>query len=662
MKYKKAMSMYYIIIIGFFVGLAVFYVYSMYNQLDGQPRHIGELQLKYLESAQELENGLFYVDQAAKYSIYKALFDLGANGGFYTEPECGHYNGHISWQSLDIKNGKKQIRNCYPKNTKENFTSFLRENMNKYSGIYQHDPKESSIYKDNYDFFVEGSLNVIGFATLPLDYDLNYYEEAKIRAILINTECADATDLRACVKKEAGKINGLGVNFCPIFAKEEKECLDKNKNLAAGELPYVSWFGKKGLFGEKKFEKCDKCPISGAKCEDYIDGRYCTLDPCNLDCVWKNNKCQELTKSDIDKINNERMFGFCVLSDKELPYYNEAEKKLEKTPVAIKFAMYIEDLPPPPVEGLFVSDNKNAEKSVILRWKKSTAEDIDSYMVYHSKNNFRDKSMEAIRADDKIIKKEVEYDENRLLMFDFINLNNCELKRAKVDNKEAIKCIFDGGKLLEINKLYYIKEADEFVYILNIAEENANYYFAVSAVDIGGSEVNNIDADQKLNIIQGKSEDDLGPGLVDFEISLESNKDLLFKWSEVASNLVDDYKLVDLSLYNLYYKGCNEPTDMPLDKRESLAGDTINRISANLPHCGASNTYTYYFLIIAKDDENNPKLGFDELRQIGLIVKEASITDNQDGTFSINSITDRNIQPPANDVGKGQPYKANKKE
>jgi len=74
---------------------------------------------------------------------------------------------------------------------------------------------------------------------------------------------------------------------------------------------------------------------------------------------------------------------------------------------------------------------------------------------------------------------------------------------------------------------------------------------------------------------------------------------------------------VDLSLYNLYYKGCNEPTDMPLDKRESLAGDTINRISANLPHCGASNTYTYYFLIIAKDDENNPKLGFDELRQIG---------------------------------------------
>jgi len=376
-------------------------------------------------------------------------------------------------------------------------------------------------------------------------------------------------------------------------------------------------------------------------------------DPCSLNCIWKENKCQEITQADKGQINSERLFGFCVLGNKEIPYYDEAEKKLEKKPVAIKFAMYIEDLPPPPIEGLSVEDNKNAEHSVILKWKKSTAEDVDKYVIYYSETNFKDKSIEAINLDAIIAKKEIKYDEDNLLAFSSISLDSCELKKVKIDNKEEIRCVFDENKLIKNNQLYYVEDSKEAFYILSSIEDK-NYYFAVTAVDKAGNEINNIDQDQKLALIEGKSEDDLGPAFVNFDVRLDKDN-LIFSWPEVTSNLVANYALSDLNLYNLYYNGCADPTTIPLDKKEILPGNPTVKITANLPHCSpGSDTYNYYFFILAKDKLNNPDIEFNKLKELGLIIKEVSITDNKGGSFSMNSVTDRSIPSTSIDVDQGK--------
>lgn len=695
MKSKKATILYYIVITGFFVGLVIFYVNSLYSKLEDQPDYIGQIQFSYLEAAQQAENSLFYADQSAKYSIYDSLFTLGENGGLYVSSRCGDYKGYLLWQALDISDGKKQIKNCYPTEIKDDFSHLLRYNMEEFARMYTPNFGEGKFYADNYDFVVEGNLKVTGLATIPIytpiyyqpekdsigaligeyavkpsfvqevDYDLDVYELIKTQAITINTLCADATDLMACVREEASKIEGWGVDFCPRFPKEEKECLDKNKALAAGELPYVPWFGKSwGSWDENVFKRCDRCPAAGAKCGDYKDENYCMLDPCNIGCIWETDKCEELTQEKKDKINDARLFGFCVLGDKSFPYYNLVEDRIEKKPVAIKFAMYIEDLPPPPVEGLFVDDNKAAEHSVVMRWKKSAAEDVSKYIIYYSTSKFKDKPMEEIKPDKAVLKKEINYDEASLLAFDKIDIDDCELKMVKIRNREEIMCLFDGNKVLEVNRLYYIRETGELVYILDSSDikEGSYYYIAVTAVDKGNNEINNKDIGQKLNVAGGESEDDLGPGLIDFEVTLEGGKELVFKWPEVTTNIISDYTLADLSSYSLYYKGCEFPKVMPSDNRESMAGTTSIKLSANLPHCvPGSDTYSYYFFVLAEDKSGNPDIDLDKLKELGLVVKEVSITDKKDGTFSRNSVNNRKSQSPAVEVDYGESYKTSKK-
>lgn len=208
---------------------------------------LGETQLGLIENYIKGEKILFYIDQAAKYSIYAAIYDLSLNGGFF-DYKCGDYKGYGLWQSE-----KEEMEYCSP-DYKNSFSKFISTRLDSYinEGIMG-----INIPTNNYDFvFEEGEKTKIhGIATTPLsipllcgkdktecgvykvkpsffqqvDYNLNDYEMIKEKLIKIAEECkkeqdlADAENLKQCVYSKMGSYKGLEWKAIPKEASAEED-------------------------------------------------------------------------------------------------------------------------------------------------------------------------------------------------------------------------------------------------------------------------------------------------------------------------------------------------------------------------------------------------------------------------------------------------------
>jgi len=109
----------------------------------------------------------------------------------------------------------------------------------------------------------------------------------------------------------------------------------------------------------------------------------------------------------------------------------------------------------------------------------------------------------------------------------------CELK----DDGNGQYCVFkytvknldgtDAKIQLEDNKAYYLQDKKKFIYIIsgtdlvNKLNDNIDKYILVTAVDIDGNEINNVDPKQKItkgqNLLTIKPQDWLAPGFVKIE-------------------------------------------------------------------------------------------------------------------------------------------------
>ena len=120
---KKAMALYYPVITGFVVGLAIFYISSMMKQPEHPSDYVGQLSLDVLRGVRSIEGDLFFVRGAGKYSTFQSVYDLGINGGFYSESGCGKYIGLNYWIA------PRGI--CFLEDTelRRNLGKYLNENM-----------------------------------------------------------------------------------------------------------------------------------------------------------------------------------------------------------------------------------------------------------------------------------------------------------------------------------------------------------------------------------------------------------------------------------------------------------------------------------------------------------------------------------------------------
>ena len=185
------------------------------NKKNSFPSGIGGTQIEIIKTYQEADKILLYVDQAAKFSVDQAAYDLGLQGGYNTVSDCGKITNYMIWQT--------NTKECYPYFI-ENFGGLINKEMDKYLNNY---PSQSglTIPKDNYEFTIYTD-KVIGTALEDIninmynkwvnsiligryslkpsfsvisDFDINQYEGIIIKAKSIFIGCETAIDRKQCV-------------------------------------------------------------------------------------------------------------------------------------------------------------------------------------------------------------------------------------------------------------------------------------------------------------------------------------------------------------------------------------------------------------------------------------------------------------------------------
>ena len=318
-------------------------------------------------------------------------------------------------------------------------------------------------------------------------------------------------------------------------------------------------------------------------------------------------------QNDIDK---ERTFKICVEQDKKFFVYNEETKKVENLPIVIKFALNIQDnIPPPPIENLEAADVYFAEKYVILKWDKSIADDIEKYVIYYKPSN---KKIGDVSTENYLNIKELSLEE--IMKFDLytlvdIDLNNREEKDGIAnyeyvwydkDNKKTYKTKskVEKGKLYLLNKDIEHETDDQYLYALELDEDNINYAFAVTAVDYYGNENSTI-KDSEIE----KSIDDLPPARAQLVQVIYDvvNKKINLQWKKIDKN-ADGSPLKEehLEEYRIYYEQADCKSIKPKIIKNIEAGILLGTASPSFTKetfdsPGFAENTCYYFAITAVD-------------------------------------------------------------
>lgn len=116
------------------VFISVIYLFiQLYSKLDVFELQVGDQELALLSAYQEGDELLLFIDQSAKYSVYRAVSDTAANGGFVAGSEpCGSILS----------------------DSDENYSFWFEEGNKCYSGVNVYDSFEYYLSK-NFDSFVE---------------------------------------------------------------------------------------------------------------------------------------------------------------------------------------------------------------------------------------------------------------------------------------------------------------------------------------------------------------------------------------------------------------------------------------------------------------------------------------------------------------------------
>jgi hypothetical protein len=212
--------------------LSIFTVFilmpSVYVKLDSSravfEAKAGTEQFSILNTIDENEAKLFYIDQSAKYSFFQVLKKLEDQGGFSDMFPCGQLKGYAFWQNDE--------NTCFPttEDVSYNVQSLLTKHLNPYL-------KKNNIPENNYDFYIKpekDKTRLIGTALKNLksnlmlnneiigkysikpsfDMEINYniliYE--KLSLILSDildkiTECESKNILSTCVNEKLAEHN-----------------------------------------------------------------------------------------------------------------------------------------------------------------------------------------------------------------------------------------------------------------------------------------------------------------------------------------------------------------------------------------------------------------------------------------------------------------------
>jgi len=320
-------------------------------------------------------------------------------------------------------------------------------------------------------------------------------------------------------------------------------------------------------------------------------------------------------------------FKFCVNSSKKFHIYDEKTKKTELKKVEYKFALRLIDRKPPPaVEGIEVKDKLKDDNSVIISWDKSTAEDVQEYYIFYSEKDFKDEETKNIINDEKINK--IKISEKEKIEIEDIDLSECKFNPIGEPcryrkNKDSL----DYEIQLNKNKLYFIKNKNQYIYVLDDIEDNIQYNFMVVAIDNMGKMIDNNEKKFKLKngiLESAQSKDDLAINSKDLVTEVSYSflyKRFSFKYDNKADHKnLDGTDADDFDHYDIYYY---KDSNLDLEKLRELAGtvpdqtlpeltylDSFNsdpyKNTYDAPEMDVSSKDTFFFVGIAMDKNGNP--------------------------------------------------------
>ncbi len=341
--------------------------------------------------------------------------------------------------------------------------------------------------------------------------------------------------------------------------------------------------------------------------------------------IFFNGKEKEIEDLKTCSPKPKNIHKFCVTNKKKQFYVSDKIKnKVELKNPVIKFAAYIEDFSPPPVENIGVRDKLVDDNSVIIKWDKSKDNDVAKYNIYYGKselNLFDEKLLSEIKRKQGFGKKELA-DDAEPIEIKALVLNNCEF------DPEKKGCVYATGNpegiILEKEKLYFFKEPlkEYYLYILPV-EDNADYDFSVTAVDKNGNEIDNVK--YNLPVKKGRSIDDLpisSNGLATAVEYRDGNFVFGYDFSMGKVN-IDGTETDDFSSFKAYYKVYEYNPWIAAEienEQEKLLDTKLSELSEYDSGAGMERGPQDFvvFAMVALDEDENPDADRFTLKQLGI--------------------------------------------
>jgi len=182
--------------------------------------------------------------------------------------------------------------------------------------------------------------------------------------------------------------------------------------------------------------------------------------------------------------------NFCAKTGKQVYAYDESDKAAKLRDIVYNFAVTFTVPPPKPISNLEIKKVKNTA-AITMVWDKPDDKNINSYSLYYSTEDFINKKMEDIKNNPEIKKNiiQIPTSEPKPIIIDGINPDECNFDSAT----KIYRCADYNLPLLK-NRLYWInsgKYTDKYFFIISDAKDDVDYYYAVTALNEDGEEIDN---------------------------------------------------------------------------------------------------------------------------------------------------------------------------
>ena len=285
---------------------------------------------------------------------------------------------------------------------------------------------------------------------------------------------------------------------------------------------------------------------------------------------------------------NIKGIKFCAKTGRKIMAYDSSDNSVKMRDIEYKFAITFPKAAPKPLESLEASDALKAENSIILVWSKPK-EEVDSYSIYYSWNDFSGRKISDIKKDESIKKISAEAGNP-------VRIENIDLTKCNFDSIGS-PCKYDIYKnSLQPGRIYYWKSKDKLIYFVNDLADGQEYYFAVTAANSQGEISNDKTISGNTYVLsEGKNyikfvpADDLAPGKA---TELNKIKTLEVKtkitWKRPSQN-IDGSVATDVSGYKIYYRKSLSDINPQLEP-----GHQSKQITAADAKCDTISLYCEY--------------------------------------------------------------------